>query len=479
MAHYKRELIINVTFLILANLLIKPYYIFFVERKIQNQVGTAAWGAYFTLFSLSMLPQIILDLGLTSYINQRLSGHRDQLHMIWKDTAWVKPILALIFAVIFLLICYVGGYFLTYRTWILWITLNQVLISMILFLRAYISGLGHYRLDSAFSVADKFLFILLFSLWAWTGTITSIDTFLWIQTVSLGVPLILGTAWLLMRTGISFKRLDFGQTLNILKQSLPFAGIFVLMVLYCRMEPVWIGWLRPDGAYQAGIYAAGYRLLDAANMMGFLFAGILLPMFSHTISLGDKNEYQSVFDLSWNLMISLSVLICFPIINHHTFIMAQLYTDSYPGILPILMICLIPLTINYLLSTILTAAGRVVMMNYFFLISIGVSIVGHMLLTPTMGAGGAAIVLLITQVVTSFLLSYLVEKEKLITLTGGIHLLVLVKAIALGLLSGWLVSLLIDHPVLSLITHMVALLLALAWFNVLPWQALIRLIFKK
>ena len=71
------------------------------------------------------------------------------------------------------------------------------------------------------------------------------------------------------------------------------------------------------------------------------------------------------------------------------------------------------------------------------------------------------------------------EKEKLITLTGGIHLLVLVKAIALGLLSGWLVSLLIDHPVLSLITHMVALLLALAWFNVLPWQALIRLIFKK
>ena len=104
---------------------------------------------------------------------------------------------------------------------------------------------------------------------------------------------------------------------------------------------------------------------------------------------------------------------------------------------------------------------------------------GHMLLTPTMGAGGAAIVLLITQVVTSFLLSYLVEKEKLITLTGGIHLLVLVKAIALGLLSGWLVSLLIDHPVLSLITHMVALLLALAWFNVLPWQALIRLIFKK
>ena len=157
MAQYKRELIINVTFLILANLLIKPYCIFFVERKIQNQVGTAAWGAYFTLFSLSMLPQIILDLGLTSYINQRLSGHRDQLHMIWKDTAWVKPILALIFAVIFLLICYVGGYFLTYRTWILWITLNQVLISMILFLRAYISGLGHYRLDSAFSVADKFL----------------------------------------------------------------------------------------------------------------------------------------------------------------------------------------------------------------------------------------------------------------------------------------------------------------------------------
>ena len=38
--------------------------------------------------------------------------------------------------------------------------------------------------------------------------------------------------------------------------------------------------LHEDGAAEAGIYAAGFRLLDAFNMVGFLMAGFLLPFIS-------------------------------------------------------------------------------------------------------------------------------------------------------------------------------------------------------
>ena len=412
---YKRELILNVSFLILANLLIKPYYIFFVERKIQNAVGTEAWGIYFTLFSLSMVPQILLDAGLTSFINQRLSSSRQLIQDLWNNTIWLKPILALLFGLIYCILSFAGGYWKAYHEIIFWIGLNQILLSLVLFFRAFVSGLGHYRWDSILSVADKFLFILIFSISIALNQVGTINTFLWIQSLSMIVPCIGTGWWIYSNTKVSIALLSPSKAVQLIKQSLPYAGIFLLMVLFCRMEPVWIGILRPvDGAMQSGIYAAAYRLLDAANMMGFLFAGLLLPMFSHALATQEKKEYQSIFDLAGKVMFSFAVLISITIMSEHRAIMTLLYKDHYPDILNIVILNLIPLTINYLLSTLLTAAGMASQMNKIFLFSIITNIISHLILTPGYGAVGAASAALITQVITVMLLSYLLLKKGLI-----------------------------------------------------------------
>lgn len=416
MVLYKREFLINIFFLILANVLIKPYYILVIEREFQNQAGTSAWGTYFTLFSLSMIPQILLDFGMTSYVNRRIASHPADVHLIWRQTIGIRPAMALVFLIVFLILSAASGYLNTHPELIFWIALNQILVSGILFFRAYISGLGYYRTDSLFSVSDKLLFIVLMMFSGIFYPVNQINSFLIIQCTSLLIPFLAALIWIVLKINSGDHSIKFSFPFYILKECLPYAGIFVLMVLFSRMEPVWIDLLHEDGSRQAGIYAAAYRLLDAANMMGFLFAGLLLPLFSNALAQKDQNQSQSLFDLAWKIMTVSAVLIAVPLAFYHTYIMKRLYTDAREDVLYILILTLIPLTINYLLSTLLTAANQARSMNRLFIVSILINALGHVLFTARYGALGAAWTALITQGFTSLLLTGLIIHQKIIVI---------------------------------------------------------------
>jgi len=439
MVLYKREFLLNIIFLFLANLLIKPYYIFFIEREFQNQAGTSNWGMYFTLFSLSMLPQIVLDLGMASYVNRRVASHPGDAKDIWIQTIWWRPVLALLFTLIFLLLTFLSGYLNRYPEIIFWIALNQILLSAILFFRAYISGLGYYRTDSLFSVADKVLFIVLMFFSGRFFSMDQVSSFLILQCISLAIPCFVGLVWVILKTKSAVPRGEFLFPFKILEECLPYAGIFILMVLFSRMDPVWIDFLRVDGARQSGIYAAAYRLLDAANMVGFLFAGLLLPMFSNALGRKDQHLYQSLFDLAWKLMTVSAVLIAVPLAFYHRHIMQWLYRDADEDVLSILMLNLIPLTINYLLSTLLTAANQARSMNRLFIFSIVVNASGHLLFTPTYGALGAAWTALFTQSFTSVVLAGFIFHQKLIGIHWH-HLRGLVFSLVVTGMTGWVLQ---------------------------------------
>lgn len=475
MAIYRREFILNISFLLLANLLIKPVYVLFIERDFQNQAGNEAWGMYFTLFSLSMIPQILLDFGMTSYVNQKVSSERTSAFEIWKNTAWLRPLFALVFLVLYLLLA--GTYIQSQPVLLLGIAFNQILLAGILYVRAFVSGLGQYRLDSLFSVSDKLLFIVL-TLFAYPSFESQpIYTFLSIQFISLVIPFIAGLVWFWFKTKPGIRIGTLPAALGILSQCLPYTGIFILMVLFSRMEPVWLTWLRSDGARQSGVYAAAYRLLDAANMLGFLFAGILMPMFAHATGQKLWEQRQSLFDLAWKLMIVASALIAIPLAFQHRYVMQVLYTDPAEDILHLTILNLIPLTINYLLSTLLTAVKEAGTMNKLFLISVCINVAGHLVATRTYGAAGAAGVALVTQIMTSFLLTGLILHRKIIRFQWK-HLVVLVMVLAVAVLAGLLVRVLGMPSLAAILIHALALLIFVLATKLLPLAQLFRLVLK-
>ena len=93
----RREFIINFLVVIGANLLIKPIYIFGIDRTVQNVVGPDEYGIYFALFNFTLLFQIIADLGLQNYNNRSVSQSPDLIHSYLPSILLVKTILAIIF----------------------------------------------------------------------------------------------------------------------------------------------------------------------------------------------------------------------------------------------------------------------------------------------------------------------------------------------------------------------------------------------
>ena len=89
----------------------------------------------------------------------------------------------------------------------------------------------------------------------------------------------------------------------ILRKSMPFALLTLLMTFYNRIDSVIINKLLPAEVYdiQAGIYAHAYRILEATNQIAFLFAVLLLPLFSHLIK--KKQKLSHIINISFSLLL--------------------------------------------------------------------------------------------------------------------------------------------------------------------------------
>ena len=63
----------------------------------------------------------------------------------------------------------------------------------------------------------------------------------------------------------------------------------------------------PKGEYEVGIYASAYRLLDAFNMIAYLFSVLLLPIFSNMIK--RKENVVQLVKLAFTLLFIVSATV--------------------------------------------------------------------------------------------------------------------------------------------------------------------------
>src|SRR5205085_9749526 len=110
----------------------------------------------------------------------------------------------------------------------------------------------------------------------------------------------------------------------ILKKSYPYAILVLLMTFYNRIDTVMLERMLENGAEQSGIYASAYRLLDATNMIAFLFAGLLLPIFARMIKL--KHSVEPMVRLSFSLLVVPAVVIAVCSFFFRTDFMILLYS---------------------------------------------------------------------------------------------------------------------------------------------------------
>jgi len=95
--------------LVILNVIIKPIWIFGIDRQVQNVVGTAAYGAYFSLFNFSIVFSFLLDWGLTAYYNRQLATGKENFANKAGNFLFIKLLFAFIYTMVILAVAWLSG----------------------------------------------------------------------------------------------------------------------------------------------------------------------------------------------------------------------------------------------------------------------------------------------------------------------------------------------------------------------------------
>jgi O-antigen/teichoic acid export membrane protein len=382
----------GLSWLVVLNVLVKPLWVFGIDRKVQLLAGHEAYGTYFSVLNLSIILSIIADAGLTNMLNRQLAL-RAQLPV--GRIMRVKAVLSLLYLIVLLFISWLSHV----RYWeLVWLTgLLQVASSWLVFFRNMVTGYQLFRSDAWLSVADKSATILIcagllyipFSPWL------SLSTFLWIQIGTTGAAA-LAAAWIAFRHHESVA--GEWQLGEVFRHSLPFVLLILLMSVHTRLDAFLLERLHPRGAFEAGLYAAAYRLLDAGNTVGYMTASFLVPFAARHLQ--QKELIDRMVLRLRHLLLTAAVgfaALCFVFAPQ---LMRLLYhlDGAYPARVLALCVAVLPAYyIIHLYGSLLTASGRLAYFSGVVLTCVLLNTALNLLLIPRLGASACCIAALVSQ----------------------------------------------------------------------------------
>lgn len=417
----------NIIFLLFLNLLVKPFWILGIDREVQNLIGDASYGTYQALLNFSYLFYILLDLGITNFNSRAIAQDPNNLSKHFGGLTEIKLLLGLFYAVVIFVVGYLLGYCEGMKLKLLfWCGLNQILLSFILYLRSNFQGLLLFKQDSILSVFDRVLAIVIMCLVLWSGWFPkekfNVIWFLQAQTLAYICTLIFALTIVLRHVEKLTFKTNFQFFKEILRQSLPFALLVLLMSVYSRIEPVLLERLLDDEGVQAGVYSRAYRLFDAGNNISNLFAIMLLPMFAATLK--NKLELNNLVKTSFNVIVAMAGIVMIMCIVYRQEIMLLMYDPEeaeteaaflmrigqYAKVFPLLMGSFFCLSTTYVFGTLLTANGSLKQLNLVAAAGVVFNILLNLIVIPRFKAVGAACTSLSVQAATAFL-QYLLAKR--------------------------------------------------------------------
>ncbi len=397
----QKKLLSGLFWILLANLIVKPFWILGVEVGVQNAVGNAAYGFYYALFSFSYIFNILLDLGITNFNTRNIAQHPQ---LITKHLPGILAIKVCLLG-LYLLVTFSTGLLMGYGSQefrlLALLTLCQFLNSLVLYLRSNFEGLMLFKWDSLLSVLDRILMILICGTLLWGPRFSffdfhfSIFHFVYAQLAAYLLTALLALVVIARKTRFApfALRLSPPFALVILRKSAPFALLVLLMAAYGRVDSII---LRPlAGDAQAGIFAGAFRLLDALTMVAYLVSVPLLPVFSRLCRVKDTpaSSFADVLRIVfWPMMLFaaaaalLGSLFALPL-------MELLYPGRgmlYVPVFRVLIFGILPIGITYIFGTLLTAGGYLRQLNLFAATSLLLNVVVNLLLIPSFGATGSA-----------------------------------------------------------------------------------------
>lgn len=397
-----RKLLSGLFWVLLLNVLIKPFWILGIEVGVQNAVGAAEYGFYIDIFNLAYIFNILLDVGVTNFNTRNIAQHPQLITKHFSGLLSIKALLLGLYMAVTFTVGLLKGYASREFLLLALLSFNQFLNSLILYLRSNFEGLMLFRWDSVISILDRAVMILICGglLWLPGHAAFRIEYLAYAQTAAYLVTALAALAVLAPHVRPLRLRFDRPFAIAILRQSLPFALLVLLMASYNRIDPMLLKDLASNGTgtFEAGIYSGAFRLLDALTMVAYLVSVPLLPVFSRLCKEAEKaraakGELAATTRMVFSLMMVFAITASVTCSSLSDWLMQLLYRDhaeQYARVFRVLIYGLIPISVTYVFGTLLTASGKLRQLNLLAAITLCVNIAANLLLIPRLGAVGSA-----------------------------------------------------------------------------------------
>lgn len=401
------KLYTGLIWVLVLNVLVKPFWILVIEAGVQNAVGHEMYGFYIAIFNFSYIFNILLDLGITNYNTRKIAQQPELIDKHLSGILGVKIMLMGVYVVATFLIGWMVGYSTRQFYLLAWLSVNQGLNSLILYLRSNFEGLLLFKWDSVLSVLDRVLMIIICGgllMWHQEHGGFEIAWFVYAQTTAYIATVAVALRALRRKRVLHRPRWDWAFVKGVMRQSLPFAVLVFLMATYNRIDPILLERLLPygEGDLEAGIYAAAFRLLDALTMIAYMVSVPLLPIYSKLTVARRENQQQiaettrQVFWLVWVIAVGASTTLS----SMSEELMGILYdsdTRAIADVFEVLIYGIIPITATYVYGTLLTANGSLRQLNLFAAGALAVNVTVNLIVIPRYGAVGSAVASVTTQ----------------------------------------------------------------------------------
>ena len=103
-----KSFLTNLLLLVAINVIIKPIFIFGIDRNVQNLVGEHDYGMYFTFLTFCMIMQVIGDAGLQNYNNQQIASGSKVFQDFFPGVMLAKVMVSFVYVILVI----TGGYLL-------------------------------------------------------------------------------------------------------------------------------------------------------------------------------------------------------------------------------------------------------------------------------------------------------------------------------------------------------------------------------
>ena len=398
----------NLSWLVIANIFTKPLWFVFVIYS-ANILGVNDFGIYTFSVSFLFIFSMLLDMGLEQLLVRDVAKNKDSINIYFNNAITYKFLASILVFIIVLMIIYFSDYSEKIKISLLIIFFFVFSTSFITFLRAFFRAYEKIKYESYSILIEKLGIILL----ATIGLFTGLKLYGFLLGLAIGNFICLIVSGLLL-----FKKIDnlvFKPQLNkiklLLKNALPFLIADIFIIIMYRFSSVLIMFITGNEE-QVGLYNSSYRLIEMYLAFPMMMVTPVYPFISRSFH---ENKEHSIDVASKILKILLlvsfpiTIVVFFDYIRVNQFLFTKQYIDAANG-LKIIILTIIPLSINVLFGTILAAINRQKEAAFSVGICMGINIILNFILISIFQYIGAAITLVISESLITLMYYLFVKK---------------------------------------------------------------------